>query len=63
VRFEADYADRRNRLTVFLRLIPIVPIGIFAVGYSLVGAVAIVIAWCERSSRRTWRAAMPTSFC
>jgi hypothetical protein len=47
VRFEADYADRRNRLTVFLRLILIVPIGIFGVGYALVGAVAIVIAWCE----------------
>jgi hypothetical protein len=45
VTFEADYLERRNRLTVFLRLILAIPLFIWAIVYGLVAEILIVIAW------------------
>jgi hypothetical protein len=45
VTFEADYAERRSRLTVFFRIILTIPLFIWAIFYGLVAQLAIVIAW------------------
>jgi hypothetical protein len=45
VTFEADYADRRNRLTAFFRLILAIPVAIVLYVYAIVAWFAIVIAW------------------
>jgi hypothetical protein len=45
VSFEADYAERRNRLTTFFRLILVIPVAIVLYFYALIAFVAIVIAW------------------
>lgn len=45
VTFEADYADRRNRLTALFRLILVIPLAIFGYVYGIITAIAIVIAW------------------
>jgi hypothetical protein len=45
VTFEADYVERRNRLTAFIRLILAIPLMIWLYVYALVAYVAIVIAW------------------
>jgi hypothetical protein len=45
VTFEADYADRRNRLTAFVRLLLVIPLAIWLYLYEIVAMVAIVIAW------------------
>jgi hypothetical protein len=45
VTFEADYVERRNRLTAFFRLILAIPVAIWLYIYAIVAAVAIVIAW------------------
>jgi Domain of unknown function (DUF4389) len=45
VTFEADYAERRNRLTAFFRLILAIPLAIWLYFYAIVAFVAIVIAW------------------
>jgi hypothetical protein len=45
VTFEADYVERRNRLTAFFRLILAIPVAIWLYIYAIVAAIAIVIAW------------------
>jgi hypothetical protein len=45
VTFEAEYVERRNRLTAFFRLILVIPVAIWLYIYALVAGVAIVIAW------------------
>ncbi|MGA8746742.1 MAG: DUF4389 domain-containing protein [Solirubrobacterales bacterium] len=45
VTFEADYVERRNRLTSFFRLILAIPLIIWLYVYALVASIAIVIAW------------------
>jgi hypothetical protein len=45
ITFEADYVERRNRLTSFFRLILAIPLMIWLYVYALVASVAIVIAW------------------
>jgi Domain of unknown function (DUF4389) len=45
VTFEADYAERRNRLTAFFRLILAIPLAIVLYVYAIVALFAIVIAW------------------
>jgi hypothetical protein len=43
--FQADYAERRNRLTAFFRLILVIPVAIVLYLYAIVAWFAIVIAW------------------
>jgi Domain of unknown function (DUF4389) len=45
VTFEADYVERRSRLTAFFRLLLIIPLAIVLYFYALVAYIAIVIAW------------------
>lgn len=45
VTFEADYAERRNRLTAFFRLILVIPLVIVLYFYAIIATIAIVIAW------------------
>jgi hypothetical protein len=45
VTFEADYVERRNRLTAFFRLILAIPLAIWLYVYAIVAAIAVVIAW------------------
>ena len=45
VTFEADYVERRSRLTAFFRLILIIPVAIWLYLYAIVASLAIVIAW------------------
>jgi len=43
--FEADYLERRNRLSVFFRLILAIPLAVWLYLYAIAALVAIVIAW------------------
>jgi hypothetical protein len=45
VTFEAEYVERRSRLTAFFRLILAIPLMIWLYFYGIVASVAIVIAW------------------
>jgi Domain of unknown function (DUF4389) len=45
VTFEADYVERRNRLTAFFRLVLAIPLAIWLYVYAIAAAIAIVIAW------------------
>jgi hypothetical protein len=45
VSFEADYVERRNRLTAFFRLILAIPLMIWLYLYAIAASIAIVIAW------------------
>ena len=45
VTFEADYLQRRSRLTAFFRLILAIPLMIWLYFYAIVASIAIVIAW------------------
>jgi hypothetical protein len=45
VTFEADYAERRSRLTAFFRLLLVIPLAIVLYFYAIVAFFAIVIAW------------------
>jgi hypothetical protein len=45
VTFEADYAEKRSRLTAFFRLILAIPLAIVLYVYALIAWVVIVIAW------------------
>jgi uncharacterized protein DUF4389 len=45
VTFEADYAEGRNRLTAFFRLVLAIPLVILLYFFEIVAAIAIVIAW------------------
>jgi hypothetical protein len=43
--FEADYVERRNRLSAFFRLILMIPLVIWLYFYGIVAYIALVIAW------------------
>ena len=45
VSFEADYTERRNRLTAFFRLILAIPVAIVLYLYAILAVFAIVGAW------------------
>jgi hypothetical protein len=45
VTFQADYAERRNQLTAFFRLILAIPVVIVLYVYGIVASIAILIAW------------------
>jgi len=45
VTFEADYVERRNRLSTFFRLILAIPLAIWLYLYGIVAFIAVVIAW------------------
>ena len=45
VTFEADYVERRNRLTAFFRLILAIPLAIWLYLYGIAASIAIIIAW------------------
>jgi hypothetical protein len=45
VTFESDYVERRDRLTVFFRLILAIPLAIWLYVYAIVAYLAVVIAW------------------
>jgi Domain of unknown function (DUF4389) len=45
VTFEADYVERRNRLTAFFRLILVIPVAIVLYVYGIIAFFALVIAW------------------
>jgi hypothetical protein len=45
VTFEADYVERRNRLTAFFRLILVIPLAIWGALYAILAEIAILIAW------------------
>jgi hypothetical protein len=45
VTFEADYVERRSRLTAFFRLLLAIPLAIVLYVYAIVACVAVVIAW------------------
>ena len=45
VHFSADYQEKRNRLTVFFRLILAIPLIVVLMVYGILAEIAIVIAW------------------
>jgi len=45
VTFEADYVERRNRLTTFFRLILVIPLAIVLYLFGIIASIAILIAW------------------
>jgi Domain of unknown function (DUF4389) len=45
VTFEADYVERRSRLTAFFRLLLVIPVAIVLYVFALIAWVAIVISW------------------
>ena len=45
IRFDADYAEERNRLTVFFRLIVVIPWYIWLSLYGVVAFLAAIVAW------------------
>lgn len=45
VTFEADYVERRSRLTTFFRLILAIPLAIWLYLYEIVALVVVLIAW------------------
>jgi Domain of unknown function (DUF4389) len=45
VSFEADYVERRSRLSSFFRLILAIPLVIWLYLYAIVACIALVVAW------------------
>src|SRR5664280_1200688 len=45
VTFEADYVERRSRLTAFFRILLAVPLVIWFYFYAIAASVALIIAW------------------
>jgi hypothetical protein len=43
--FEADYVERRNRLSTFFRLILLIPLAIWLYIYAIAAGIVLVIAW------------------
>jgi Domain of unknown function (DUF4389) len=43
--FEADYQERRSRLTTFFRLVLLIPLAIWAYVFGLIASIFIFIAW------------------
>jgi len=45
VTFEADYVERRNRLTTFFRLLLAIPLIVVLYLYGIIATIAVIIAW------------------
>jgi Domain of unknown function (DUF4389) len=45
VSFEADYVERRSRLSAFFRAILVIPVGIVLYVFGIIASFAVVIAW------------------
>ena len=45
VTFEADYVERRSRLTTLLRIILVIPAVIVLYAYGIIASITILIAW------------------
>ncbi len=45
VTFEADYVERRSRLTAFFRLLLIIPLVVVLYLYAIVAYIAVALAW------------------
>lgn len=45
VNFEADYAEQRNRVTVFFRMILAIPLAAVGFCYAIAAELAITVAW------------------
>jgi hypothetical protein len=45
VTFEADYVERRNRLSALFRLLLAIPLAIWLYLYAIAACIAVVIAW------------------
>jgi Domain of unknown function (DUF4389) len=45
VTFEADYVERRSRLSTFFRLILMIPLAIWLYIYAIAAGIVLVIAW------------------
>jgi hypothetical protein len=45
VRFDADYASERSRLTVVFRLILVIPLAIAVFFYAIAATFAVIVAW------------------
>ncbi len=45
VTFQADYVEKRSRLTTFFRLILAIPHAIVLWAYGIIAAIAVIIAW------------------
>jgi hypothetical protein len=45
VTFEADYVEQRNRLSVFFRLLLVIPLAIWLYVYTIVAYVVVIVAW------------------
>jgi hypothetical protein len=45
VTFEADYVERRSRLTALFRLVLIIPLAIWLYFYEIINKIAVAIAW------------------
>lgn len=45
VTFEADYVERRSRLTTFFRLILLIPLAIVAYVYGIIAFAVLIISW------------------
>jgi hypothetical protein len=45
VSFEADYVEKRSRLTTFFRLILVIPLAIVMYVFAIIASIAILIAW------------------
>jgi Domain of unknown function (DUF4389) len=45
VTFEADYVEKRSRLTTFFRLLLVIPHAIVLAFYALAAAVVVIVAW------------------
>jgi hypothetical protein len=45
VTFEADYVERRSRLTTFFRLIMVIPVAIVLYVFGIVASFAVLFAW------------------
>jgi hypothetical protein len=43
--FEADYRDRRSRLTAFFRLILAIPLLIWTYVYGILATIVVIVAW------------------
>src|SRR5436305_4374530 len=58
LRFEADYAESRSRLTTFVRLILAIPHWIFLCLWAFAGFFAIVVAWFALLFTGSWPPAL-----
>ena len=62
IRFDADYAEDRNRLTVFFRLIVAIPWYIWLSLYGIVAFLAAIAAWFAMLFTKRTRRVCTTSW-